>query len=51
MDMINEAIDEKEFFDKGLDKLIEKFTDEEAKVSNLDIVFICKAIKKAYRYG
>ena len=51
MAMMNEAINEKEEIEKELDKLIEKFTNELAELTNSDVIFICNAIKQAYRYG
>ena len=55
MAMMNEAINEKAEIEKELDKLIERFTKEEVscfnRLSSSDIIFICNAIKQAYRYG
>ena len=52
MSFMNDAIDTKDKYDKVLDKLIEKFANEaDPKLSNSDIIFICNAIKQAYRYG
>ena len=51
MSFMNDAIDTKDKYDKALDKLIEKFTNELAELTNSDVILICNAIKQAYRYG
>ena len=51
MSFMNDAIDVKDKYDKALDKLIEKFTNELAELTNSDVTLICNAIKQAYRYG
>lgn len=51
MSFMNDAIDVKDKYDKALDKLIEKLTNELAELTNSDAILICNAIKQAYRYG